>query len=104
MRELEILTTGMPGIPGIPQGLVQGMPGMNQVDPTSQLQLMTSPSILMPSHGYHIPLLPTPPLDTPPSPTISAQPTKYEQDEGGVEHDSMYKEKTKAKSRKFSPY
>ena len=112
MRELEILTTpvntlqqglaqslsaaqGGLTLPSLPQGLAH--------DSTSQLQLMTSPSILVPSHGYHIPLLPTPPLDTSPSPTITALPTKYDQ-EGEGENEPGFKEKSKGRNRKFSPY
>jgi hypothetical protein len=95
MRELEVLNTGLMA------GVAGGQP--MAPDSTSQLQLMTSPSMLIPSQGYHIPLLPTPPLDTSPSPTITALPTKYEGEEGGGGYES-YKDKTKLHNRKFSPY
>ena len=96
MRELEILSSGHGGAAaatiaaaglaaagaGAPTAasLAAAQLAAAQPDSTSQLQLITSPpSILVPSHGYHIPLLPTPPLDTSPSPTITALPTKYEE-------------------------
>ena len=125
MRELEIISTGVPG--ALAQTALAGMAGLpamaaqaglplggimpettSQQQHQQQLQLMTSPSILVPSHGYHIPLLPTPPLDTSPSPTITALPTKYDNEEaelaGGGGETNGYKEKMKGRNRKFSPY
>ena len=143
MRELEILSSGhgaAAGAAAAALGLAVGAasPGTcaslmssQAPDSTSQLQLITSPSILVPSHGYHIPLLPTPPLDTSPSPTITALPTKYEELQESLQQqqqqisqqqqqqspavaveahtqpqqDSSLKEKSKSRGgRKFSPY
>ena len=104
MRELEVLNTGMlAGVAGLAGAGLAATNGVMAPDSTSQLQLMTSPSMLVPSHGYHIPLLPTPPLDTSPAPTITALPTKYEGEAGDGAQDS-FKEKSKLQNRKFSPY
>jgi hypothetical protein len=88
MRELEMLaaTTASGGHPAA----AAAGGGLPTADPTSHHHhlLMTSPSILVPSHGYHIPLLPTPPLDT--SPTIAALPTKYEMEETVAAADSHH--------------
>ena len=97
MRELEILASS---------GSTAVM-----TDPTSHHLLMTSPSILVPSHGYHIPLRPTPPLDTSPTtPTIAALPTKYEMEEGVLESlhssstSSWKSEKTSKWNGRLQPY
>jgi hypothetical protein len=93
MRELELLASA---------GHSGSLP-----DPTSHL-LMTSPSILVPSHGYHIPLLPTPPLDTSPTtPTIAALPTKYEMEETHPDshlQSSLKSDKAGKRSGRHLPY
>ncbi len=81
-------------------------------DSTAHL-LMTSPSILVPSHGYHIPLLPTPPLDTSPAPpTYAAHQNMYEMEETSVQEcanqsalsSSWKAEKSTKKGNRLQPY
>ena len=72
MKELEILNSSEKMLSDPNMQILKTVP-----NPLQSIQ-----PLLVPSTSYlqstHLPLLPTPPLDTTPNPTIAAPPTKYE--------------------------